>query len=176
MNPETLAEKVKDARFVCACCGACCSGPDNEVIVAPQEIERIMHATGESFDEIAEPYPEWFEEQGERFTFSWILRRGADGNCRFLRDGRCTVYADRPDICRTYPFMLDRGELLISECPALGKTETENPFQIAEDLIAREQHDDAEIAAARREYQKHSMVAGATVVIDSRGVHPRTIE
>lgn len=30
-----------------------------------------------------------------------------DGRCVFLADGRCTVYADRPEGCRLYPLILD---------------------------------------------------------------------
>lgn len=30
-----------------------------------------------------------------------------DGACVFLADGRCSVYADRPDGCRLYPLVLD---------------------------------------------------------------------
>jgi Fe-S-cluster containining protein len=32
------------------------------------------------------------------------------GRCVFLRDGRCSVYADRPDGCRSYPLILDLDE------------------------------------------------------------------
>jgi len=174
MNSDQLENRLRNARFVCTRCGACCSGPDNEVIVTPDEIDRLISISGKTFDEVAEPYPEWFEEHGERFTFSWILKRGQDGNCIFLRDRKCTVYAVRPDICRTYPFMLDRDELVVSACPGLGTNETESPEQLAQDLITRQNHDDAEFSATKREYQKHSMVSGETVVIDSRGVHPRT--
>lgn len=30
-----------------------------------------------------------------------------DGHCIFLVDGRCSVYDDRPQGCRTYPLILD---------------------------------------------------------------------
>jgi Fe-S-cluster containining protein len=33
--------------------------------------------------------------------------RNAGGRCVFLVDGRCTVYRDRPEGCRLYPFVLD---------------------------------------------------------------------
>lgn len=173
MNRETLISHLKNARFSCEHCGLCCSGNDNEVIVTPDEIENLMQETGLSFDEIAEPYPEWFEEHGETFTFSWILRRGSDGNCIFLKNKQCMVYGQRPDICKTYPFMLNRGELLISECPALGLHDSDNAEQMADDLIVREVHDNAEFEATRREYQKHSIISGSILVIDSRGVHIR---
>lgn len=173
MNKSSLVCQLGEAGFACECCGACCSGADNEVIVSPDEIDALAEVTGLSPEDIAEPYPEWFEEHGERFTFSWILRRGKDGNCMFLKDNRCTVYAHRPDICRTYPFMLHDGRLIISECQAVGRHQTADPEQLADDLILRAQHDDAEFEATRKEYQKHCITAGATLVIDSRGAHIR---
>lgn len=168
---NNLIKQLEDARFSCEMCGECCAGPDNEVIVSPDEVEALSRASGLSFDEIAEPYPEWFEENGERFTFSWVLRRRADGRCMFLEQNRCRYYASRPHLCRTYPFMLNQGNLLISECPALGKSATKDAGNLADALILRQDADDAEFEATRREYQKHSIVSGKTLVIDSRGAH-----
>ena len=104
---ERVKQQVLEAGFSCLLCGVCCSGPDNEVMVSPPEIEMLAEATGMSCDEIAEPYPEWMQQGGCTFTFGWVLRRGEDGNCIFLENNRCRVYQNRPHICRTYPFMLD---------------------------------------------------------------------
>ena len=168
---NNLIKQREDARFSCEMCAECCAGPDNEVIVSPDEVEALSRASGLSFDEIAEPYPEWFEENGERFTFSWVLRRREDGRCMFLEQNRCRYYASRPHLCRTYPFMLNNNSLIISECPALGKSATKDAVNLADALILRQDADDAEFEATRREYQKHSIVSGKTLVIDSRGAH-----
>ena len=171
MDKQSLTESLVKARFRCEECGLCCSGCNNEVIVSPDEVDALSHASGLSFEDIAEPYPEWFEEKDERFTLAWVLRRGADGNCLFLENNRCRYYASRPHLCRTYPFMLNRDELIISECPALGKHETADAEVLADALFKRQMADDAEVEATKREYQKHSILSGETVVIDSRGVH-----
>ncbi|HJJ31242.1 MAG TPA: YkgJ family cysteine cluster protein [Methanocorpusculum sp.] len=171
MDKAVLTDSLRKARFRCEECGLCCSGCDNEVIVSPDEVDALSKASGLSFEEIAEPYPEWFEEKGERFTLAWVLRRGADGNCLFLENNRCRYYAARPHLCRTYPFMLNGGELIISECPALGKHDTAGAEDLAAALIKRKEADDAEVSATKREYQKHSIISGETVVIDSRGAH-----
>ncbi|HJJ99099.1 MAG TPA: YkgJ family cysteine cluster protein, partial [Methanocorpusculum sp.] len=78
---ERIEREVHGAGFSCLLCGVCCSGPDNEVMVSPPEIEVLSAATGLSWDEIAEPYPEWIQLDGFTFTFGWVLRRGADGDC-----------------------------------------------------------------------------------------------
>ena len=167
-----LTEKISAADFSCRQCGACCSGADNEVMVSPDEIEMLMQASGLSFSDIAEPYPDWMEyPDGTKIPFGWVLRRGADGNCLFLKENRCTVYAARPHICRTYPFMLDGKELIISECPAIGCSACCDAEETACNLLCRRDAEDKEFFATEKQYQKHSIVSGSTVVIDSRGIH-----
>ena len=167
-----LIEQVQAAKFACRCCGACCSGADNEVMVTPDEVEVLMQETGLAFADIAEPYPDWMEyPDGTKITFGWVLKRGADGNCMFLKENRCIVYASRPHICRTYPFMLDGAELIISECPAVGCSTCTDAEETADALLRRRDAEDAEFASSEKQYQKHSIASGSTVIIDSRGVH-----
>ena len=169
---EELIEKIQAADFSCKLCGACCSGADNEVMVTPDEVDALCMASGLSFSEIAEPYPDWMEyPDGTRITFGWVLRRGADGNCMFLKENRCTVYASRPHICRTYPFMLDCDELIISECPAVGCGKCLDAEETADALLRRRDVEDAEFTQSEKQYQKHSIASGSTVIIDSRGIH-----
>ena len=52
---ERVKQQALEAGFSCLLCGACCSVPDNEVMVSPPEIEMLSEATGMSRDEIAEP-------------------------------------------------------------------------------------------------------------------------
>ena len=168
-----LENQIRKAEFVCRLCGECCSGNDNEVMVSPDEIDRLCEATGLTAEQIAEPYPEWIHDGGAAFTFGRVLRRGEDGNCMFLENSRCTVYQDRPHICRTYPFMLDGETLLVFECCGCKSgSETPDAEQIAEDLLARREAEDKEFLLTKEQYQKHSMVLGSTIIFDSRGAHP----
>jgi len=171
-NTDKIKQKVREAGFSCLLCGECCSGPDNEVMVTPLEIEVLAEATGMQRDEIAEPYPEWIQQDGCTFTFGWVLKRGADKNCIFLENNRCRVYRSRPHICRTYPFMLDGGALIISECPGcIAGNETVNPGQITENLLKRRTAEDTELEKTENQYQKHSIIPGSTIVFDSSGAH-----
>jgi len=172
-----LEEKIAITGFSCQCCGECCSGADNEVMVSPDEIDILMKATGLSFEEIVEPYPEWFEDKGMQFTFGWVLRRGKDGNCMFLKDKRCSVYKDRPQICRTYPFMLDGNQLITSECSGYftGRKCTE-AAEIAQNLHERRDAEDKEYNGTKLQYQKHCNNSSSILVFDSRGAHPWKIE
>ncbi|RBQ23550.1 MAG: hypothetical protein ALMCE001_17140 [Methanocorpusculum sp. MCE] len=167
-----LEIQIRNAEFSCRCCGECCSGNDNEVMVSPDEIDLLCEATGLTPDQIAEPYPEWIHDQGAIFTFGRVLRRGEDGNCMFLKNNRCTVYEHRPHICRTYPFMLNGKELLVFECCGC-KTGTPTPDAAlnAQDLLTRREAEDKEFLLTKEQYQKHSMVLGSTIIFDSRGAH-----
>ena len=170
-----LEDNIRKAGFTCRMCGKCCRGPDNEVMVSPDEVDALISATGLSFNEIAEPYPEWIPaKNGGKFTLGWVLRRGSDTNCMFLKDNRCTVYAARPHICRTYPFMLDGDKLIISECEALGGNPTPDAENLARALRCRADAELREAKETAEQYQKHSNVASSTIIYDSRGVH--TIE
>jgi len=172
--PKNLEENLKKIGFTCRMCAECCSGPDNEVMVTPDEIEVLMQASGLFFSEIAEPYPEWFpKKDGGRFTLGWILKRGQNGNCMFLKDMHCSVYQARPHICRTYPFMLNNGELIISECKGCtGEPMTDkDAAALARALYEREAAETAEAAKTAEQYQKHSNISGTTIIYDSRGAH-----
>ena len=112
------------------------------------------------------------DNDGCTFTFGWVLRRGEDGNCIFLENNRCRVYQNRPHICRTYPFMLDGEELIVSECPGCSKERvTEDAGQITKDLLRRRDAEDRELEKTEKQYQKHSISTGSTIVFDSNGAH-----
>jgi Fe-S-cluster containining protein len=165
---------VEKAGFSCLRCGACCSGSGNEVSVSPPEIDRICRISGLFREEIAEPYPVWLDfPDGRKYTFGWVLKRGEDTNCIFLRDGQCLIYEYRPHLCRTYPFMPDGDKLLISECPGTGTVErTEQASVIAADIIQRQNAEEEEFEGTKAQYQKHCNTSAPNVVFDSEGCHP----
>ena len=167
-----IADRVRTAGFSCLLCGACCSGADNEVMVAPPEIEKLIRATGFSAEDIVEPYPEWIEDGDTRFTFGWVLRRGPDGNCIFLEQNRCRVYAHRPHICRTYPFMLNGDALIVSECPGcIAGAKTPDAEMITEDLIRRRTAEESEARDTEKQYCSHQKLPCSSLVFDSTDMH-----
>ena len=120
---RNLAKEVRAAGFNCKRCAQCCKEEygDNTVAVSCSEISRICELTGLKREEIAVPYPSLDKDsQGNIHTFGWMLRKNRD--CIFLEDGLCRIYECRPHICRTYPFYLLDGKLMISECAGIGST------------------------------------------------------
>lgn len=137
------------------------------------EVECISRVLGMPLEEVAEPYPETVEIHGARVRLGWALLRDEAGACRWHGGNRCTVYAYRPHLCRTYPFMLDGDRLTVSECPGIGAPLTdEEALAIARDLLLRRDAEEEDAREIRGRIAAASLSPGADVVIDSWGVTP----
>ena len=123
IGESKIADKIISIGYKCQQCGRCCMGDfgDNTVSIFPFEIKCISEKTGLKWDDIAIPTPsEDRDDAGNIHTFEWILKKNRD--CTFLDKGLCKIYEIRPYICRTYPFYLLDGHLMICECEGLGNT------------------------------------------------------
>ncbi len=121
INEKEIAGKIKSTGFKCRRCARCCKEEygDNTVTVFPFEIRRISERTGLDMGVVAVPTPSEDRDHCRNIhTFEWVLKK--NGDCSFLRNGQCMIYEHRPGICKTYPFYLQEGKLLISECEGLG--------------------------------------------------------
>lgn len=174
---QQLHTGIREAAFSCIRCGTCCQETEpgsNLVLVSPDEVRRIMNATSLSFDEIAEPYPDTIREGEKEYTLGWAVRR--EGNrCRFFISGLCEIYNSRPWICRTYPFMLDNGNLLISPCNGIGTepsgfNETPVVDQLITDLNNRQNAERTEEERIAEVLSRITVPAGRLVVIDGEGM------
>jgi Fe-S-cluster containining protein len=132
LDVSELADSIEAIGFECTRCGACCRGhgEDHTATVFPDEIKQIQNGEYDWRD-VARPMPFGLtegDEGGE--TFEWALRTDSCGDCTFYEEGTddeagvCTVYADRPLICRTYPFSVGNvDERQRNEGDGLGATE-----------------------------------------------------
>lgn len=131
-----------------------------------------MAGTGLSFDEVAEPYPDTIREGDYEYTLGWALRR-EELKCRFLIKNICSIYEFRPWICRTYPFMLDRGNLIISPCKGLGTMEQKAGDQaemIRDDLLNRQKAEEEEEERIAAVLPTVCIPPGRVVVVDGEGM------
>jgi Fe-S-cluster containining protein len=138
MSPDEVGKRLP--AFECKGCSRCCRGAfgDNTVTVFPDEIRKIMAATGLDWLDIVEPEEEGDEDEyGNCHAFEWALRKKPDGDCIFLESGRCRIYESRPHICRTYPFYLDEGKVGHGECDGLGCGDAKGSHSMAQELIVR---------------------------------------
>lgn len=174
---RSLCSEIQNQNFTCIRCGLCCRETDpgsNLVMVSPVEVRSIMAATSLSFDEVAEPYPDTIRERDREYTLGWAIRREGD-HCRFLVDGMCTVYKNRPWICRTYPFMINNGRLIVSPCSGIGSGE-QNPREpvrvdiIASDLLKRQKAEEEEEFRITEIMARETIPFGRMIVVDSEGI------
>jgi len=81
--------------FPCEMCGRCCRQPN--IVVRPDEIDRIAHAGGIPLHDFITRYV--VRATDGRMLFS------RTNPCVFLNeDNRCRIWKDRPEICRDFPY------------------------------------------------------------------------
>lgn len=117
---------VRCARRQKTCCQTC------EIYCTPGDVARIETHTGETdFTEFRPPDDPVYLDQDDDPTWSShvfreddtrrVLKRKANGDCRFLGDAGCSLpYETRPLVCRLYPFDYNAEgirEELCSGCP-----------------------------------------------------------
>ncbi len=187
LDVDEIADVIESVGFECTDCGDCCTS-DNEplaVTVFPDERRRLARAADSSPDEVAEPSP-----FGGNETFEWTVRRDACGDCFFHRNDACSVYEDRPSVCRTYPFAvrfddaagedteaersfeLGDATLVVGECEGTGRTVTrKEAVELAREVKKRAVKEEREARAVVEEYERVEPPDGAVVVHDSEGAH-----
>ena len=99
----TLNDMVKADCGDCKGCSACCKGMGNSIILDPFDVHRISTHLGKSFEQLIE------EEKIELQVVDGIILPnlkmcGKEERCAFLNaEGRCSIHAFRPGICRLFP-------------------------------------------------------------------------
>jgi len=83
---------------------------------------------------------------------------------------RCSIYAHRPWICRTYPFMLVDDDLLSRNARVSGRPSPRAAHDVALGLCRRQAAEAAEEDGVRAVYRRARVPPGGRVVIDSEGV------
>lgn len=104
---EELAAIVEEMGFSCDGCARCCTQASNDhVFLLGDDVDRLRKIAPDAL--VPAPDPELADRQGRLYVSGYALATTDDGDCVFLEDRRCRRYADRPTICRVYPYMLHR--------------------------------------------------------------------
>ena len=199
---DDLATAIESIGFECTHCGACCKAADgcgdsdgdaepHTATVFPDEIRRLQAAGEYDFRDVARPMPYGLTEgadgpTGE--TFEWALQTDGCGDCTFYQEpdedapGGCTVHADRPLVCRTYPFSValggtsqpmgeavdEAGMVRAHECEGLGRDISRaDAEELAAALKERAIRELEEAIAVRENYEPTDV--DGVVVHDSEG-------
>jgi Fe-S-cluster containining protein len=98
---EQVTEVTKRvwAGIDCAACANCCKNV--RPTLSDEDIDRLSSRLGISRERIIEAYLEKTEPGEDN---PWRTRMTP---CPFLRDNRCSVYEDRPEDCRGYPYLYE---------------------------------------------------------------------
>jgi Fe-S-cluster containining protein len=113
----------RNIRFKCLKCALCCGDTENRVrsiLLFKIEAEWISRKTSKSLDEFAQ-HVEGFE------PYVYRMKKTSEGKCLFLRNNTCSIYPERPLICRFYPFKLESVKTdryafdYTIECTGIGK-------------------------------------------------------
>ncbi len=86
----------------CDGCSACCRGMGRSILLDPYDIFRLQKITGQNFAGLMQEKIELGVEDGLILP---VLRMQPETDaCGFLAaDGRCSIHAGRPGLCRLFP-------------------------------------------------------------------------
>ena len=86
----------------CAGCHSCCEQMGDTIFLDPYDVFRLTTALGQTFEELLNGALELHVETG--VIVPNLKMREADSQCYFLNEqGRCTIHAHRPGLCRVFP-------------------------------------------------------------------------
>jgi Fe-S-cluster containining protein len=118
----------RDLKFSCTRCGACCRHVGSGIGLREKDQVRL---SGIEIQKNKVRHP----------IFGESIQSSADGVCSALTGSAdCTVYLQRPLVCRLYPFYLSIGgdgslQLSVDHCPGVNRSEGAT---IDQDYISRE--------------------------------------
>lgn len=193
LSLSALTDSIMAIGFECTRCGACCMGDAEDphtATISPDEARHLSQETDEPWRNVVRPVPFGLDDQGHGVTFEWALQSTGCYDCRFFDDGsgegeaRCTIYTQRPAICRTYPFSISlegtttpqadpidhHGSVIAHECEGLGREiDRDDARSLAKDLKRRSIRDLEEMIATVTHYRNLENPSEPTVIYDAEG-------
>jgi Fe-S-cluster containining protein len=107
-------------RFRCNNCGICCGDTKEkkrQILMLDEEAKLIESKLGKNISEFTSIC-------NYKTPYVYEMKKNENGKCVFLSsDCKCSIYSNRPLICRFYPFeLVNRIEyefLFSNECPGI---------------------------------------------------------
>lgn len=112
LNTQPLGQNAQ-VPFRCQKCADCCRNVTKTIMVEALDAYRIarhLRAQGYGDMDMSMFYNQYTEPSllGPGYPI-FLMKTDGNQDCLFLQDGRCTIYAARPRICRLYPFTVSPG-------------------------------------------------------------------
>ncbi len=131
---EFILTKNRDFTFSgCENCEAlCCNGKFGTIY------SQIIL---EEFEKVYKNFPILFIFGELDFIKPVVLLTNGDHSCPYLEDYRCSIYQNRPTVCRTYPLSpnLDNQIYIDVTCPEVNKS---NSYIIKDNKVLKNFHDE----------------------------------
>lgn len=138
VNPKYKWLRAEDeVPFHCRRCGDCCRNLREKVMMETLDAYRIanyLRAHGRPDMDVAMVFSEYAVPVllPGNFPIYMVKTVGKDEACVFLKQGACSIYPDRLQVCRRYPFAVD---LLGSGQDFLWCQCLERPFHFSGDTV-----------------------------------------
>lgn len=95
-------DMVRAACHDCEGCHACCEDMGTSIILDPYDIWNLQMGTGATFEELLGDALELHVVEG--LILPNLKMTEERGCCHFLNEeGRCSIHANRPGLCRVFP-------------------------------------------------------------------------
>ena len=137
---------TKGINFECQGSSNCCVSRGNYgyVYLSKKDLTNLAKYLNLSTDIFEKKYCEFSE------GYLHLRELNINGNCQFLKNKKCSIYAARPMQCRTWPFWKENmntkkwNKELINFCPGIGKGKLISSSMIQK-IINRELKNDKQI-------------------------------
>ncbi len=133
-------------KFECIRCGLCCGDTKQKarhIFILNAEAKKIAAHTSRRI-------PDFSSEIKDKLPYVYEMKKTNEGKCVYLKNNRCSIYLQRPLICRFYPFELkfdeDKGLHNFDftlECPGINqgkvfhKKDFKNLFKLAQENLLK---------------------------------------
>ena len=122
-----LNDLVKVGCEDCAGCSDCCQGMEDTIVLDPFDMYRLTQGLQKSFEDLLDEACTLGMVDG--LALPRLKMAGPKERCVFLNEqGRCSIHAYRPGICRLFPLARVYEEnscwyfLQVHECPKKNRT------------------------------------------------------
>ena len=121
MKQKVRIDYPSHIRFGCLKCALCCGNTQEKtrhIILLRKEAEEISKKIQQPITKFSVPI-----EGKPPYVFE--MKKKKDGKCIFLDNDRCSIYPERPLVCRFYPFELKPQQeqtfnfIPTEECPGI---------------------------------------------------------
>lgn len=108
-NQKHIGCLLEEFKEQCGSCSNCCL--EEMIFLNKQDVIRLSK-------NLSIPIKKFILRYTQELTYknkNVFKLNNSKNECIFLKDGQCSVYEDRPDMCKNFPFYLEEDELWISQ-------------------------------------------------------------